>query len=107
MPSSSKRAMLSTLAMLVLGLTTHSHISCFGALLVNTCCRQVFTNFWVKKNLKFRELPNPATSQTFADVAAALTGLPQGIVSYIISHIDLNDALAPEVSMKKIAEIGL
>lgn len=67
---------------------------------------QVFTNFWAKKIPQFRELPNPATSQTLADVAAALTGLPQGIVSYVISHIDLNDALAPEVSLRKIAEIG-
>jgi hypothetical protein len=67
---------------------------------------QVFSNFWVKRMPEFQELPDPATSQTLADVAAALAWLPHGVVSHVVSHINLDDALAPDVSLRKIAEFG-
>ncbi|MBN9438464.1 hypothetical protein, partial [Bosea sp. (in: a-proteobacteria)] len=66
---------------------------------------QVFSNFWAKRVAEFRELPDTATSQTFADVSAELAWLPPEIVSHVISHIDLNDALAPDISLRKIAEL--
>lgn len=67
---------------------------------------QVFSNFWAKRLPEFLELPDPATSQTLADVAAELAWLPPDIVSHVISHIDLDDALAPDVSLRKIVEVG-
>ncbi|SFC93939.1 hypothetical protein SAMN05428997_11444 [Bosea sp. CRIB-10] len=72
----------------------------------NVLPTQVFSNFWVKRIPEFQDLPDPATSQTLADVAAALAWLPPDIVSHVISHIDLDDALAPDISLRKIAEVG-
>ena len=67
---------------------------------------QVFSNFWAKRLPEFLELPDPATSQTLADVAAELAWLPPDIVSHVISHIGLDDALAPDVSLRKFVEVG-
>jgi hypothetical protein len=72
----------------------------------NVLPTQVFSNFWVKRIPEFQDLPDTATSQTLADVAAALAWLPPDIVSHVISHIDLDDALAPDISLRKIAEVG-
>lgn len=72
----------------------------------NVLPTQVFSNFWAKRVPEFQELPDPATSQTLADVAAALAWLPPDIVSHVISHIDLDDALAPDLSLRKLAEVG-
>ena len=72
----------------------------------NVLPTQVFSNFWAKRMPEFRDLPDPATSETLADVAAELAWLPPDIVSHVISHIELNDALAPDISLRKIAEVG-
>lgn len=72
----------------------------------NVLPTQVFSNFWAKRIPELRDFPDPATSQTVADVAAALAWLPPDIVSHVISHIDLDDALAPDILLRKIAEVG-
>lgn len=66
---------------------------------------QVFLNFSAKRLVEFQAIPDTATSQTFADVSAKLAWLPPDIVSHVISHIDLNGALPPDISLRQIAEV--
>lgn len=67
---------------------------------------QAFSNFWAKKKPEFRDLPDPAPSETYADVATALARLPPGVVSYVISHIDLDGFFPPGASARRMAEVG-
>ncbi|MGX1789503.1 hypothetical protein ACWIGM_22335 [Bosea sp. NPDC055332] len=72
----------------------------------NVLPTQVFLNFWAKRASELPQLPDPATSQTLADVAAELAWLPSGVTVFVVSHIELDRALAIDLSVRQIAEIG-
>lgn len=72
----------------------------------NVLPTQVFLNFWAKRAPELPQLPDPATSQTLADVAAELAWLPRGITVFLVSHIDLDAAFVPDLAVRKITEIG-
>lgn len=72
----------------------------------NVLPTQVFLNFWAKRALELPQLPDPATSQTVAEVAAELAWLPSGVGVFVVSHIELDEALVPDLAVQKIAEIG-
>lgn len=67
---------------------------------------QVFLNFWAKRAPELPQLPDPATSQTLADVAAELAWLPGGVTVFVVSHIELDAAIVPDLAVQKIAETG-
>jgi len=72
----------------------------------NVLPTQVFLNFWAKRASELPQLPDPATSQTFADVAAELAWLPSGVSVFVVSHIELDGTLAPDLSVRQITEVG-
>lgn len=72
----------------------------------NVLPTQVFLNFWAKRAPELPQLPDPATSQTLAEVAAELAWLPRGITVFVVSHIELDDALVPDLAVRKITEVG-
>lgn len=72
----------------------------------NVLPTQVFLNFWAKRAPELPQLPDPATSQTLADVTAELAWLPRGITVFVVSHVELAAALVPDLSLQEIADIG-
>ena len=72
----------------------------------NVLPTQVFLNFWAKRAPELPQLPDPAASQTLAEVAAELAWLPRGITVFVVSHIELDDALVPDLAVRKITEVG-
>ncbi|CAD5252648.1 conserved membrane hypothetical protein [Bosea sp. 62] len=72
----------------------------------NVLPTQVFLNFWAKRAPELPQLPDPATSQTLADVAAELAWLPRGVIVFVVSHIELDDVVVPDLAVRKIIEVG-
>ena len=72
----------------------------------NVLPTQVFLNFWAKRASALPQLPDPATSETLAEVAAELAWLPRGVDVFVVSHIELDDAFAPDLAVRKITEVG-
>jgi len=72
----------------------------------NVLPTQVFLNFWAKRAPELPQLPDPATSQTLAEVAAELAWLPRDVTVFVVSHIELDDALVPDLAVRKITEVG-
>lgn len=72
----------------------------------NVLPTQVFLNFWAKRAPALPQLPDPATSETLAEVAAELAWLPRDVTVFVVSHIELDDALLPDLAVRKITEIG-
>lgn len=72
----------------------------------NVLPTQVFLNFWAKRAPELQQLPDPATSQTLAEVVAELAWLPREVTVFVVSHIALDDALIPDLAMRKITEVG-
>ncbi len=72
----------------------------------NVLPTQVFLNFWAKRAPELPQLPDPATSQTLAEVAAELAWLPRGVTVFVVSHIALDDPLIPDLAVRTITEVG-
>lgn len=71
----------------------------------NVLPTQVFLNFWAKRVSDLPQLPDPATSESLAEVAAELAWLPRDITVFVVSHVELDDVLVPDLALRKIAEI--
>jgi len=72
----------------------------------NVLPTQVFLNFWAKRAPALPQLPDPATSETLADVAAELAWLPRDVTVFVVSHVELDEALVPDLAVRKITEVG-
>lgn len=72
----------------------------------NVLPTQVFLNFWAKRAHDLPQLPDPATSETLAEVAAELAWLPRDVTVFVVSHVELDNVLVPDLAVRKITEVA-